>query len=172
MKRRGFTLIELLLVIGIIGILAAVVIVAVNPSRQLASAQNARRQANIRAILDAFAQYAIDHNGNYQVTNPSPPADCSIPLSPAPPRKLCTEGVTTVTCDFDAASDGNGCIPMSQIAPVYLVGVPPDPQDLTGGDEDSMVDYSVRLADQGKRLAVFALRTQIPPATDILSVTR
>jgi prepilin-type N-terminal cleavage/methylation domain-containing protein len=33
-NKKGFTLIEILVVIGIIGILATVVLVAVNPSRQ------------------------------------------------------------------------------------------------------------------------------------------
>lgn len=56
---RGFTLIELLLVIGIVAILASIVIVAINPTRQLAQARNAQRHSDVRTILDAVRQNQI-----------------------------------------------------------------------------------------------------------------
>lgn len=62
--RKGFTLIELLVVIGIIGILAAVVIVAVNPARQFASARDTQRRADLYSITNAVYQYATENNGN------------------------------------------------------------------------------------------------------------
>ncbi len=65
LKSKGFTLIEVLLVVVIISILAAIVIVAVNPAEQIESANDAKRANDIRVIMDAVSQYAIDHDGDY-----------------------------------------------------------------------------------------------------------
>ncbi|MES2007152.1 MAG: prepilin-type N-terminal cleavage/methylation domain-containing protein, partial [Patescibacteria group bacterium] len=60
---RGFTLIEILVVIGIIAILAAVVVVAINPARQFAQARNSQRQSNIETILNGIGQNLADNKG-------------------------------------------------------------------------------------------------------------
>lgn len=62
-KTRGFTLVELLLVITIIIILASLVLVAINPARNIAQANNAKRQSDVNSILNAIHQYTIDNSG-------------------------------------------------------------------------------------------------------------
>ncbi len=65
-KRRnlaGFTLIELLVVIGILAVLLAITLVAINPARQFAQANNTQRSSDVNAILNAIHQYAADNAG-------------------------------------------------------------------------------------------------------------
>jgi prepilin-type N-terminal cleavage/methylation domain-containing protein len=70
-KNKGFTLIEILVVIGLIAILAAVVLIAINPARQFAQANNSQRTANVNAVLNGIGQYIADHKGEL----PNLPAD-------------------------------------------------------------------------------------------------
>jgi type IV pilus assembly protein PilA len=62
----GFTLIEVLIVLGIIAILAAVVLVAINPGRQFAQARNTQRLSNVTTILNAIDQRVIDGRGTFE----------------------------------------------------------------------------------------------------------
>ncbi|MCX6703828.1 MAG: type II secretion system protein [Candidatus Woesebacteria bacterium] len=62
-KYSGFTLIELLVVIGILGILLAIVLIAINPAAQFAQANNTARTNDVNTILNAVHQYAADHKG-------------------------------------------------------------------------------------------------------------
>ncbi len=64
-KNKGFTLIEILVVIGIIAILATIVIIAINPSRQFAQARNTQRLSNLNTILNAIGQNIADNKGTW-----------------------------------------------------------------------------------------------------------
>ena len=106
--RRGFTLIELLLVIGIIAILAAIVIVAINPTKQLGDARNAQRRSDVNTILNAVYQYAIDHNGAVPT---------GIPTGTA--KEICTTDSTDCV--------GAVAVDLDVLTGSYLVKVPADP---------------------------------------------
>lgn len=51
------------MVIVIIAILAGIVIIAINPGRQIASANNAQRSSDVSAVLSAVLQYSIENRG-------------------------------------------------------------------------------------------------------------
>jgi prepilin-type N-terminal cleavage/methylation domain-containing protein len=59
--KQAFTLIELLLVMGIMAILAAIVITAINPSRQMAQARNTVRTSHVSALNDAIYMHYINN---------------------------------------------------------------------------------------------------------------
>ena len=63
--KRGFTLVELLVVIAIIGVLAVVVLVAINPVQQLARTRDSGRKSGVTQIGHAMEAYATTHNGTY-----------------------------------------------------------------------------------------------------------
>ncbi len=56
-KLKGFTLIELLVVIAILGILAAAVLVAINPAKRQRQAQDAKRKNDIGALATETQGY-------------------------------------------------------------------------------------------------------------------
>ena len=114
LKRAGFTLIELLLVIGIIAILAAIVIVAINPTKQLGDARDAQRRSDVNTILNAVYQYAIDNNG----TLPG-----AIPTTTA--KEICQDSIGGTTCTGDEGVD------LRALTGSYVVGIPVDPQSAT-----------------------------------------
>lgn len=62
---KGFTLIELLIVIAILGVLAVVVLVAINPLEQLARTRDAGRVSSVTQIGHAVQAYYTSQNAVY-----------------------------------------------------------------------------------------------------------
>lgn len=67
----GFTLIELLIVIAVLGVLAAVVLVAINPLEQLARGRDAGRKNAAGQLSNAIQSYYTSHNAAYVTASPS-----------------------------------------------------------------------------------------------------
>lgn len=63
MKRAGFTLVELLLVIGVVAVLAALLLSAVESAR--AQGDSAQCMSNLHQLAAANFAYAADHNGQF-----------------------------------------------------------------------------------------------------------
>ena len=61
-KQRGFTLIELLVVLGILGILAAALLAAINPVEQLKKAQDTSLKNLSAQFVSATVRYYSAHN--------------------------------------------------------------------------------------------------------------
>lgn len=82
-RKKGFTLIEILIVIALIAVLAGIVIVALNPARQFASARNTQRSSNVNAILNAIGQNMADNRGVFTCASGVIPAVATVMRSSA-----------------------------------------------------------------------------------------
>ncbi len=65
---KGFTLIELLIVIAILGVLAAGILVAIDPIDKINQANDSKVQNDVSAMGRAAEAYATTHNGFYPAT--------------------------------------------------------------------------------------------------------
>lgn len=117
-QQSGFTLLEILLVVAAIGILAGIVILALNPSKQLGDTRNAQRRSDVNTILNAVYQYTIDNNGTL-------PANIDAVTGSSQVLGTAASGCDS-TCT--AATTVSACVDLSgYLVPDYIVGIPTDP---------------------------------------------
>ncbi len=137
--KAGFTLIELLVVIGVIGILAAIVLVAVNPGRQFANARDTQRRSDLYAITNAIYQFAAEHNGNL------PDTDGDDSTSNFPVVATCI-GNAPPCFDLAAATNAAGT---EVIVPTYIADMPRDPSTGTAAN----TQYTIFVDNTGRIVA-------------------
>jgi len=136
-NKKGFTLIEILVSMGIFVLLVAITIVAISPGRQFSQANNARRQNDVLAILNAVGQYSADHGGTY------PPS------------------ITLTSTEISKT----GIDLCSSIVPLYLTALPVDPGTNSGTtitvcSGSYRTNYQI-MKDANNRIAVFAPGTEL-----------
>jgi prepilin-type N-terminal cleavage/methylation domain-containing protein len=69
LNKKGFTLVELLIVIAILGTLAVVVLIALNPVQQLARTRDAGRKSTVAQLGHAIEANATTNGGTYMATS-------------------------------------------------------------------------------------------------------
>ena len=120
-NKAGFTLIELLVVIAIIGLLASVVLLALNGAR--AKSRDAKRIADVRQLASAFELFFNDYNSyptigynagpvimtttNATTAKLAPTYIGLMPTAPTPPDAPCVAGVGSNDYTYSVAAGSN-----------------------------------------------------------------
>ena len=145
-NQKGFTLIELLVVIGILAVLLAITLIAINPARQFAQANNTKRRSDVNAVLNAVNQYMADNKG-------------ALPV-----------GITGVVQNV-ANTGANIC---AALVPQYIAALPRDPLTASGVAVTNCAvaydtGYTIVQSAANNRITINAPQVEIG---DTITVTR
>lgn len=125
--KEAFTLLEVLLVVAIIAILAGIVILALNPGKQISDTNDSERAVDVNTILNAVWQYSLDNDG-------------------ALPSGI--TGTSTEVCATGAGSC-TGLVDLSVLTTgeTFLVAIPEDP---SGGVDVNGAGYEIATTPGGR----------------------
>lgn len=131
LKNQGFTVLEILLVVTAIGILAGVVIIALNPTKQIENTRDVQRQNDANNILNSVYQFALDNNGLFPVGIDST-VDSSQVLGTASAGCDTTCGATTTVAS---------CLDLGiDLISGYIEDIPTDPSTGTSANTDYYIN--------------------------------
>jgi prepilin-type N-terminal cleavage/methylation domain-containing protein len=147
---KGFTLIELLVVIGILAILLAITLIAINPARQFGNANDTQRSSDVNAILNAVGQYSAENSGDITALG-------AISTDPLAPTAISNTGGPTTF----------GTIFCNALVTEYIAALPADPTVATGTTPVEEADcdgtwntgYTIYVSDDDDRVTVTAPTT-------------
>ncbi len=121
---KGFTLIELLVVIGILAVLLAITLIAINPAKQFSQANNTKRRSDVNAILNAVDQYAADNKGALPngIASCSQASPCTIATAATGTVDICAALVTKYLAAFPVDPLTNNGTPVTDCTASYDTG--------------------------------------------------
>lgn len=163
----GFTLIEILVVVGLIAILAAITIVAINPAKNFESTRNTQRSSDISAILNAITQYTSEEGQTLAGLVTAAGYEGSLTACVGQPSNAGVEIVNNVNGSGSqgSGSDDDDYLDLSSVlVSEYIVAIPEDPNGTSAApDGGTLTGYFV-CASSGGRVQVYAPETE-PTAT-------
>jgi len=149
-RQKAFTLVEIILAVAIIFFLAGMVIIAINPAKQLAQTRNSQRDSDVQLILNQVYQYSIDNNSALPGSIPTS-ADCGGVAS----NEICRTDIGSPNCS------GLVDISILTVNQKYLVDVPVDPSGSSANgtgyhiskDADSRITVCAPSAERGVEIS-------------------
>jgi type IV pilus assembly protein PilA len=165
-SQKGFTLIELLVVIGILAILLSITLIAINPARQFATANNTKRTSDVNAVLNAIGQFAAENRG-------------TLPAGAAPGTVLLSACTLAAPCTITNDAAVTPRIDLCQsLTTEFIAQIPGDPTTGVGvpaGDPNCATTYNTgyevyQSAGTDSRITVTAPDTEL--GIPDISVTR
>ena len=148
-ERRGFTLIELLVVIGILAVLLAITLIAINPARQFSQANNTKRSSDVNAILNAIDQYAADNKGALPNGMPATADTTEAIGNGTGEANICTDLITRYLAALPVDPLTNNGTPVTDCAANYATGY-----TVTRSANDNRVTIAAPQAELGATITV------------------
>ncbi len=139
-KVSGMTLLEVLLIVAGITIIIGIVIMIIDPNKELGNKNNVQRRVDVKIILNAISQYSLDNRGTLP------------PTISTSSKEICQTGAKCENLvDLSVLTDDEK----------YLSQIPTDPKNIPAPStgytvfktNDGKITVSAPLADKGENIS-------------------